>query len=242
MTESFIIDLFDGHLIFEHNGLKVLVDTGSPVTISKCRDFAFMGNQYPCLTNFLGKDISQLSSMMGYNIDVLMGLDLITEFFMMTDYQKKEITFSTEEISFQPQCSVPIAFENGMICVQLNVEGQSVNLVLDTGARISYIDEAFTDGRPIIETREDFSPLMGIARFSTPIYSMQVSVENMSFPVNFGKLPSQIALMLKMMGVYGAIGYDLFNTFTVLMDYKNNQLLLKPVIRFQTSRVALENN
>jgi hypothetical protein len=166
--------------------------------------------------------------MMGYNIDVLMGLDLITEFFIMTDYQKKEITFSTEEISFKPQCSVPIAFENGMICVELNVEGQSVNFVLDTGARISYIDETFTGGRPIIETREDFSPLMGIARFSTPIYSLQVSAEDMTFPVNFGKLPSQIALMLKMMGVHGAIGYDLFNAFTVLMDFKNNQLLLKP--------------
>ncbi len=226
MTASFIIDLFDGHLIFEHNGLKVLVDTGSPITISKCRDFAFMGKQYTCQTKILGNDIPRLSSMMGYNIDVLMGLDLITEFFIMTDYQKKEITFSTEEISFKPQCSVPIAFENGMICVELNVEGQSVNFVLDTGARISYIDETFTGGRPIIETREDFSPLMG--RFSTPIYSMQVSAGNQSFPVNFGNLPMQMALMLKMMGIYGAIGYDLFNAFTVLMDYKNNELLLKP--------------
>ena len=35
MMKTFHIDLYDGHLIFEDNGLKVLVDTGCPVTIGK---------------------------------------------------------------------------------------------------------------------------------------------------------------------------------------------------------------
>jgi hypothetical protein len=30
-----------------------------------------------------------------------------------------------------------------------------------------------------------------------------------------------------MMGIYGAIGFDLFNAFTVLMNFKNNMLSLK---------------
>jgi hypothetical protein len=143
---------------------------------------------------------------------------------LKTDYQMKEITFSTEEIPFESQCYIPITLENGVVCVNLDVEGQSVKLALDTGAWISYIDKKFTEGKPVSETKEDFSPLIG--QFSTPIYSMQVSAANQTFPVNFGNLPSQMATMLKLMGIYGVIGFDLFNAFTVVIDFENQQLLL----------------
>ena len=224
MTETFNIELFHGHLIFEYNGLRVLVDTGSPITFGRDKEFEFMGKHCSCQTEFSGKTISDIASMMGYDVDVLMGLDLITQFRMKTDYQKKEITFSTEEIPFESQCSIPITLENGVVCVNLDVEGQSVKLALDTGAWISYIDKKFTEGKPVSETKEDFSPLIG--QFSTPIYSMQVSAANQTFPVNFGNLPSQMATMLKLMGIYGVIGFDLFNAFTVVFDFENQQLLL----------------
>jgi hypothetical protein len=55
---------------------------------------------------------------------------------------------------------------------------------------------------------------------------MQVSAANHTFPVNFGNLPSQMATMLKLMGLYGVIGFDLFNAFTVVIDFENQQLLL----------------
>ena len=224
MTESFNIELFHGHLVFEYNGLKVLVDTGSPITFGKDKEFEFMGKQCSCQTEFAGNAISDIASMMRYDVDVLMGLDLITQFRMKTDYQKKEITFSTEEIPFESQCSIPIILENGVVCVNLDVEGQSVKLALDTGAWISYIDKKFTEGKPVGETKEDFSPLIG--RFCTPIYSMQVSAGNHTFPVNFGNLPIPMIAMLKLMGIYGVIGFDLFNAFTVVFDFENQQLLL----------------
>ena len=105
MTETYNIDLFDGHLIFANNGLKVLVDTGSPFSIGKDPHFEFMGQQYHC-----NEGISTISEMMGYDIDVLMGMDV-----------------------------------------------------------------------------------------------------------------------LKMMGIYGAIGFDLFNAFTILLDLRNNELLLAEI-------------
>ena len=70
MVKSFLIDLFDGHLIFENDGLKVLVDTGCPATIGKSTHFDFMGQSYQCMTEFGGKGIAEISAMMGYDIDV----------------------------------------------------------------------------------------------------------------------------------------------------------------------------
>ena len=45
MTKTFDINLYDGHLIFNNNGQKVLVDTGSPVTISRSDYFVFIPNR-----------------------------------------------------------------------------------------------------------------------------------------------------------------------------------------------------
>ena len=228
MMKTFHIDLYDGHLIFEDNGLKVLVDTGCPVTIGKDTYFDFMGKQYQCLSDFGGKGIPEISALMGYDIDVFMGMNLVEQFYVQTDYKKKEITFNTDVIPFEPICTVPIIRGRmGEVCIDLMVKGKCVRLALDTGAKISYIDESFTVGKPVIETREDFSPFIG--NFETPIYLIDTSLGDQTFPVYFGNLPSQMASMLKMMGIYGAIGFDLFNAFTILLDFRNNELLLAEI-------------
>lgn len=224
MTKTFDINLYDSHLIFNIDGQKVLVDTGSPVTISRSDHFMFMDQEYNCTTSLMGHDISSISEMMGYDIDVLMGMDVIGKYEMLTDYKSAKVTFSSEEIPFEPIGTTPIMREMGAVCVILRVKGQDVKLALDTGARISYIAESYTLDETEIEVREDFNPAIG--RYKTPIYAMEASIDGRSFPVNFGKLPSKLAVMLQMMGIEGAIGYDLFSAFKVLLDFKNNKLLL----------------
>lgn len=225
MTKTFNIDLYDGHLLFEYNGMKVLVDTGCPVTIGKNTSFDFMDKSYQCLLDLGGKRISDLSALMEYDFDILMGMNIVKNYYILTEYKNKEITFSTDTIPFEPVCTVPIIRGRmGEVCIELTVKGEKVRLALDTGAKISYIDETFTNGETIIETRDDFNPMFG--KFSTPIYAMEASVGNQTFPVNFGNLPPIMAMSLRMMGLSGAIGFDLFNAFKVLMDFKNNILLL----------------
>lgn len=226
MVKTFNIVLFDGHLIFEDNGLKVLIDTGSPTTISRTGSFDFMGHKFSCMTNLGGNGISELSEMMGYDIDVLMGMNLIEQFYIQTDYKRKEIVFSSEKLPFESIGTTPIIRGNmGEVVICLSVKGQEVKLLLDTGAKISYIDEQFTIGETIVDTKDDFNPLTG--DFKTPIYSMVASVGGQPFPVSFGTLPYGLAMALRRMGLAGAIGYDLFNAFTVLLDFKNNRLSLK---------------
>ena len=224
MTKTFDINLYDGHLIINNNGQKVLVDTGSPVTISRSDHFVFMDQEYNCSTSLMGHDISSISKMMDYDIDVLMGMDVIENYEMLTDYKSEKVTFSSDKISFEQISTTPIARVMGVVCVILRVKGKDVKLALDTGAKISYIAESYTLDESEIEVREDFNPAIG--QFETPIYAMEASIDGQSFPVNFGKLPSLLAMSLQMVGIEGAIGYDLFSAFKVLLDFKNNKLLL----------------
>lgn len=226
MIQTFKADLYDGHLIFDNEGQKVLVDTGSPVTISRNGHFDFMGQDYNCLTSFGDNDINAISELMGYNIDVLMGMNMIEKYCLLIDYRKEVVAFSMENIPFEPRCSTPIIQgQMGEICITLMINGQKINFALDTGARISYIDQSFTTGKNKIETKNDFNPLVG--QFQTPIYAMEAAIDEYTFPVNFGVLPAMLAMPLKMIGIYGAIGFDLFNSFVVLLDFKTNTLSIK---------------
>lgn len=224
MTKTFDIYFYDGHLIINDNGQKVLVDTGSPETIGRSDHFVFMDQEYNCTTSYFGQNIPSISRMMGYDIDVLMGLDVIGEYKMLTDYKSAKVTFSSEDIPFEPICTTPIIRERGPVCVILRVKGKDVKLALDTGAKISYIDKSYTSDETAIEFRNDFHAMN--EQFETPIYAMEASIGGHSLPVNFGVLPPEIAVVLQRYGLEGAIGYDLFSKYKVLLDFKNNKMLL----------------
>ena len=224
MRTTFNIDMFDGHLIIEVDGQKVLVDTGSPVTFGKPNHLTFMGEEYQCPYSVPGiGSIDTIVEMVKYPVDVLMGLDVIKNYYVLVDYQQQQITFSTEPIEFESAVSAPISTVMGCPCVELAAKGKNVKMAVDTGARISYIDKALTEGENAEETRDDFSPMLG-GNFQTPIFSMEASIGETSFPVKFGVLPTLYAAYLQRGGIYGVIGYDLFNAFPVLLDFKNNQL------------------
>lgn len=226
MSNTFNIDMYDGHLIFIADGLKILVDTGCPVTIGKESTFMFMGEEYVCHTSFGGRDINSISQLMRYDIDVFMGMDIIERYYVQTDYKHQQVTFSNEPLPVEQMFSTPIIRGRmGEVCINLTVKGNNVKLALDTGAKISYIDQFYTEGENQIETKDDFSPLIG--HFQTPIFEMEASVDAWSFPVNFGVLPPSLVMPFQMMGIHGAIGFDLFNAFTVVMDFKNSKLYIR---------------
>ena len=87
---TFEIDLYDGHLIFENNGQKILLDTGSPTTISRSNIFNFMDVEHPCATS-MGIDVEKISDLIGYRIDTLLGLDILRKYYIEIDYKNKKV-------------------------------------------------------------------------------------------------------------------------------------------------------
>jgi hypothetical protein len=223
--KTFNIVPFDGHLIFEDSGKTILVDTGSPVTISSFGNITFMEQSFVAKTAMAGNNAETLSELIGRNIDVLMGMDILTQFHVQINYHLNKIIFSREPIPMDGAISVHI--ESGLmggIIIPMCVDGKTLKFVLDTGAKISYINNEFTVGSRVIDTRDDFNPAVG--RFTTPIFEKEVSIANNKFIVNFGNLPSILEMTIKFMKVDGIIGYDLLNNFVVLIDFINNTLYI----------------
>ena len=224
--KTFKIDMFDDHLIFEYNGQKVLVDTGCPVTISKQNTFDFMDEEYSCHSSFAGTNIDSISQLMNYDIDVFLGIDIIENYYVLTDYKNQQVTFSKDPIPFEPTASIPIIRGRmGEAFVNLTIKGKIAKLALDTGAKISYIDDSFTQEETAKGMKNDYSPFTG--PFQTSIFELESSIGEQTFLVNFGNLPQSLSMPLKLMGISGAIGFDLFNTYTVLMDFYSNTLSIR---------------
>ncbi len=215
----FNIDTFDGHIILIDNGKKILLDTGCPYTIGIHDTFDFMGRQHHCFTSLAGFGINDISKLMNYQVDILMGMDLIGQYYLRIEYNSKTVTFSENEIPFQSICTTPIRSNMGAISVVLSVKNENVTLALDTGAKISYIGKKFTHNEVLNGKKTDFNPMIG--NFETPIYNINASIEGVVFPVKFGNLPDMYASQMKMMGLDGAIGYDLFIAYNVYLDFQN---------------------
>lgn len=80
------IDLYDGHLVIKENGKTLLLDTGSPVSLTDLSSFSFNGHEFNGHRNIGGKDISDVSGQLGRNIDVLVGMDVLYLFTLIIDY------------------------------------------------------------------------------------------------------------------------------------------------------------
>lgn len=220
------IDLYDGHLLIKEDGKTLLLDTGSPVSLTDLSSFSFSGHEFSGHRNLGGKGISEVSEQLGKDIDVLVGMDVLHLFTLLIDYKNLILGVyeqnPTEFIDEWPVSLYKVAM--GAITIPMTVDGHILHFALDTGAKISYINNRVTSSDTPIENRQDFNPLLGY--FSTPIFPKIVKVGDVDFLCNFGNLPQMAEMPLSMMGIDGVIGFDLFKAFKVCLDFKNHVMYL----------------
>ena len=111
---------------------------------------------------------------------------------------------------------------NGIPIIELEIEGQTIKLFLDTGAKISYLPKEYTSNFETIGIEPDFHPSFG--KFETECFNIPAKFEGEQLQIKFGNLPEQLQKTLSVLGINGVVGYDFFNHFKVILDLKNNKL------------------
>ncbi len=210
--------LFDNHVIMELGNDVILLDTGAPQTVNSVGQFEFLGKIYHPTSNYVGVTVEGISRMLGKNITVLLGADILSKYTLTFDYSIQEISFSEKEYEFHGT-SFPIDLFMNIPIVNLSVNGQQLKMFLDTGAKLSYIHSSILEGCPIESVEQDFYP--GLGQFETNCYSIQARIGDIDFPVKFGCLPPLLQATLLMAGTNGIIGSDFFHAFKVNLDYRN---------------------
>ena len=223
MKKTFSINNFDKHLIIEENGKTYLIDTGSPFSVHDGDSLEFCGQQFT--DNMAPCSPENISSLLGMHIDALVGYNVLTHYAILFDYDQGEITFSDEELTLPNAISLPINTSFGVPKVRMSLLGNEDDFFLDTGAKISYVASETTEGLTPDETDTDF--YLGYGDFETPIFNLETTIAGKSFRVRYGNLPFLLErTLMGLSNTKGVIGYDFFNSFKVLIDYRTNMLYL----------------
>lgn len=225
MRREYKLNIFDGHLLFEIDRKIYLVDTGSPASISRTGRFLFAGEWHECGRTIGNTDIDSISRLAGFRIDILIGMDLMKSLVVRVDMESSLISFSDEESDWERGTGrgTPLDFNRmGFPVFRAVCRGRVVRLVLDTGARISYLTHKLTSDETAIAEREDFSPFVG--QYITPIYNVDVDLEGEIIPMHMGNLPMVMDNALSCTGIEGVVGYDLFRNCKVEIDFPNGVL------------------
>ena len=219
--KQFQIELFKGHPIINDGENRILIDTGAPSTIHVSNSINFCSESFGCLTNYMGLTVSKISDMLGTEITTLLGVDILSDYKILLDYQNKVIEFSKQEIDIEGT-QAEIANFMGIPIIKMIVDNQELKFYMDTGAKLSYLSDSLTSKYESVGKVEDFYP--GVGKFQSECFEIPTVFGGNKFIVKYGNLPSILQMTLRLGGTDGIIGFDFFNNFKVVLDLKNNKL------------------
>ena len=223
---TYKIEIIDNHIIFTENNLRLLLDTGSPISISNHSTISVFGKTINARKNIMGHtsidDINQ--SIRNANIDALIGADILNKINLSISLSNKLMELNPV-INHNQYDSFPLSTFMGIPMIVATINGKEAKLFLDTGAKISYLNSNSVQVKNIIRVAEDFYP--GFGNFETNIYQLQIKLFNQIKKYDFGTLPESLETSLSMLGTNGIIGNNILMNFDLVLDNLKNQILIK---------------
>jgi hypothetical protein len=197
------MDKVKGHVVVDAEGVKCLVDTGSPLTFGDVKKFKWDGQTiYPQPENLWGVGIEQIREMGDIDFDVLVGTDLLQRKPFQIDTHRGE--FVLGDLNGAPKYD--IVCWRGSPRTELEVNGIKGNALIDTGAVKSFFQATPEWGLSEGE-HEDFYPTLG--KFKAPQWKVPVTVFGHTMPLDVVEPPEILRNMLGMIGAHGILGMDI---------------------------------
>lgn len=203
-----------------------VLDTGSPVSIGSIPKFLFMGENYPLAPVYSGVDMDVISQQLGKPVDALLGMDVLCNYHIYINLSLNRVMFSNNLLPNIQGESIPVKLMMNIPVIELEVNGITQNLFLDTGSPLNYLAAEFTKGMQPVDTAKDTYP--GIGEFTTSIYELPVNIAGVTLPFRFGVLPKQLEISMLVNGITGILGTELYRNFNVLLAFPESRVVLAP--------------
>ena len=208
MTRTYAIELLKKVPIAETDDAKWLVDTGCPFS-------------HPSPSVAIGEAMASFLGAPGLR---MLGLDKLGSY-ILVDYPKGTIVCSDEPILFEGT-SVPMmtgAYHRPY--VRMSVAGREVDAYLDTGAALSYLRGLDMTKWPSVGEKDECD--MCGQLWMTDTVVVPADIEGFPFEAEFGDEKKNTMFQVAV-DKDAVIGYDFFNTFTVLLNLREMRLSFKP--------------
>jgi hypothetical protein len=204
----------DGHWI---------LDTGSPQSFGDQRSINLADKTFEVLPSFMGLNAKSLSDLSGISVQGLIGTDILNEFDIFFDVKSGQVTFGSVQ-SESIGKSFPIDFVLGVPKITIQIQGREVAMVFDTGATFSYWQDSALDSFPEKEIRLDYFP--GIGEFEVKTYHVSITLGDLSFQLECGRLPEMLGMTLSLIGADGILGNEFFRDIKLGYLPRRKQIVL----------------
>jgi hypothetical protein len=112
-----------------------------------------------------------------------------------------------------PGLEISTRYLYGIPIIRCLVAEQQIDLILDSGSKLSYLDSTIALKYPRVGENTDF--FFGFGEFKTDMYQAPVRIAGFQFNHSVGVLPKPLQDTLCLFQANGIIGVDLFDEFAV---------------------------
>lgn len=220
------IKLVNDHLVVVDDDQNILVDTGSPVSFHPSGVLVLGQEQYSVHSSVPVVSTQYLSEKVGCEIHGLLGMDIINRQPLLFSLKDGLISWDDDAEYSKHFKMFPLGpLSGGLVAITISVNGQDANMIIDSGAPISYIHPRFVTGMESAGIMDDFSPFIGDFQTETFVCEVDTLIGQETYSQRFGVPPQIISLMLAQLNADGVIGMELFKRYRLQF---NNQIVFLP--------------
>ena len=228
--------LQEGHIVFEADGKKVLLDTGSPVSLGNCGVIKVDGTSFDLRDRLPTLSWEDLRMLIGLDVDVLLGMDVIGKFDLTIDPDNDLVVLDRKVHKENIHC-VKTKLIAGIPVIDAEIGFRQVKMFFDTGARLSYIGYGHTWAGKPLGWEIDFHPSVG--RFETRMFLTGVEIAGYETYLKTGILPGSLKTMVNECGIDGILGTALLEHYTITLSTRRGRLRLAPRVASGNSFISL---
>ncbi len=210
MTEDCVYPFrkINDHYFIEVEGGLWLVDTGAPITFGTTKALNICGEHFHFNNTYLSLSTQSLSEFIGTACNGLLGMDILRVHDILFDSARGEAVFGDLKVMDETS-AVPLEDFMGIPVLPVGVNDRTYRMFFDTGAQLSYFQDASIHEHTEAGEMEDFFPDNG--RFSTQTYYVEMMIGSYPMILRSGMLPGLLGMTLQLANVQGIIGNQIFN-------------------------------
>ena len=155
----------NGHFIVTIDDKNYILDTGSPVSYSFAdrTSFVLFGDKHLTFLPFPLKGVKEeIEELVEMPVSGIIGLSTMKELKRL-EISKEDgyVKFGGDSVSDSDTYSIPIEESNGVLTTTIKMNGKDTRVILDTGARIDYMDPSLLDTTNPVSHERDYNPILG---------------------------------------------------------------------------------
>jgi hypothetical protein len=222
-VRQYPMEMREGHLVVRHDAQALLLNTGCPVSMGHRTSFEFLDLEIPALQRYHGITVQQWSEVIGINIDVVLGSDVLGSHAVAIDSEAGRVVF--DDAAARPNArGAPLETVAGMPVVEVGLAGGRRRLLFHTGATLSCLRDVDTRAHPCVGVARDSYP--GLGEFATELRQVPLVFGDQPVSLECGQLPPPLERALRLTDIDGIVGTNLLRTFSVGWGSRFSELRL----------------